>query len=223
MLNDVERVKRRLLVLCGVAAFVFAFASAYLRAEGVGPEIFNDFMAAAQGNDEALSRTLAALEKRLAANSKDADALVLHGAATYVHAGRAFQSGDMDTGISRMNKGGAEMQKAVELAPDNSFVRTVRGGTLLETTKYMDGSPDQGTLLDTGIADIEHLLTLKPAPGSTPRPEERARLLSQLADGYERAGKMDKARSYYQKLSTEFPETADGRKAVDWLKSHPAK
>ena len=100
-------------------------------------EVRADFFAGFTGDETAFTRAMARCEEVLAGNPVHAEALVWHGSGTLNLAGRAFQRGDIKTGLELWTKGLAEMNKAVELAPDDVAVRIPRGATLFEAIPPM--------------------------------------------------------------------------------------
>jgi hypothetical protein len=76
----------------------------------------NDLFAGFTGNQEAVSRALDESERLLAEFPDHPQALVWHGAATLARSQRVLQD-NREAGIATFQKGIAEMDRAVELAP----------------------------------------------------------------------------------------------------------
>src|SRR6185295_7500967 len=119
-----------------------------------------DFFAGAAGNEARLKKVLDLCEQTLADNPRHAEALVWHGAATMVLAGRAFQSGDMATGGPLFERGLKEMNDAAALAPDNPGVLIPRAAVLFEATRNMP--PDMARpLLESAVQNYERVLEIQ--------------------------------------------------------------
>ena len=84
----------------------------------------NDLFAAMAGNTDALKRILDASQKMLAQNPDHAQALVWRGAATISSFFMEAQKGN--AGVTVFQKGAADMDRAVALAPDDIEVRIMR-------------------------------------------------------------------------------------------------
>ena len=123
-------------------------------------EVRADFFAAFSGDMTRFERGMARCEEVLAADPNHAEAMVWHGSGVFFRAGLAFQKGDFQNGMALYQKGLAEMQRAVEIAPDNVGVRIPRGAVLLEATRQMP-EPQAKALVQIGVSDFEHTLKLQ--------------------------------------------------------------
>ena len=113
---------------------------------------------------------------------------------------------------------------AVAAEPENVRVLRVRGATLLAATKSPMMPPDMAaTLLATALGDYEKILSLEKdeftqAGCGRPRPTARGhrqRLGSRR--------KPDQARSYYERIVNELPDTDYAQQARNWLAANPPK
>jgi tetratricopeptide (TPR) repeat protein len=141
---------------------------------------------------------------------------VWHGSGLAFTGGAAFQKGDMKTGGELWQRGIEEMDKAVALEPDNVGVRIPRGALLLQATRSMP--PEMArALLERGVADYEHVLSLQSAYFSTLGDHPKGELLFGLAEGHSRLGDTDKARAYFERLIADAPLSGQTPKARAWL------
>lgn len=154
-----------------------------------------DFGAGMKGDTAAFDRAMAACEEVLAREPKNAHALVWHGLGVLSRAGKAFQTGDVARGGEMWGRGLAEMEEAVAIAPDDLDVRMTRGQTLLEASRYVPDPGHARELLEKGVGDLEHALSLVEKRDDAP-PALVTRLRSGLADGYTRLGNAEKASAY---------------------------
>ena len=179
--------------------------------------IRNDLFAGLSGNREALERGLATCEKILAENPKDAEALVWHGIGTLILSRLEFQKNNAQGALALSQKGIAEMDRAVELEPENLGVRIPRGAALRDATREMPpfmGEP----LLEKARLDFQYVFDLQ--KDSLPRSEHPlGELLQALGDIHSRQGKLDDAARYYGMLQERLPATDYGKRAAEWLKS----
>ncbi|MEO8025089.1 MAG: hypothetical protein ABI823_01365 [Bryobacteraceae bacterium] len=210
-------------LIAGAIAFMLAFVLSLKSAPAQEAARFdfhvrNDFFAGFSGNMELLDRGMAACEKALAENPKNPEALVWHGAGLYFKGGQAMQHGDQQAGMPMIQKGIAEMDRAVELAPDNIGVRIPRGAVLLTAAQFTPpqfGKP----LVERGISDYQRSFDLQKTRlmemGSHPRGE----LLSGLALGNAYLGNTDKAEEFFLKLKETNPNSPYSKRADKWLQA----
>jgi tetratricopeptide (TPR) repeat protein len=184
-------------------------------------EVRADFFAGFSGNEAAFKRAMARCEEVLAMDPDHAEALVWHGSGISSMAGRAFQAGDMQHGIQLWTKGLAEMNKAVELAPDDVGVRIPRGATLFEATRHLPDANQQQALLRVALSDYEHTLMLQKAIFSGLSDHAKGELLFGLAEGWSRAGDKDKAKHYFERLIADAATSGRTTYAKAWLDGAP--
>lgn len=178
--------------------------------------IREDFFAGVAGDEVRLQKAMDLCERRLAENPNHPEALVWHGAGVLVRSGRAFRAGDFARGGDLFMTGLDEMNRAVELAPDNIGVLIPRGATLFEATRTMPG--DQARpLIESAIANYEHVLALQAPYFAKLGDHEKGELLFGLAEGYDRLGEHQKARVYFQRLVAEAPQSGQADKARTWM------
>src|SRR5271170_1896358 len=159
-----NRIKRTvLLVTAGAIAYFAGFLSTTRPAPAQTPVRFDmrvreDFFAGLSGDAERFARGMKICEEVLAANPKDADAMVWHGVGVFVQAGQAFQSGDQAKGMELWTRGLKEMQTAVELAPDDPGTRIPRGAALFAGSRFLPSAEMAQPLLKAALGDYEHVL-----------------------------------------------------------------
>ena len=158
-----------------------------------------DFFDGMRGDKAAMARAVKLCEDTLAKNPDHAEALVWHGAALAGKSAEAFASGDQQTGMALYEKGLAEMDRAVSLAPQSPGVRIPRGAVMLAMAPHVPGS-EQKKLAERGVADYEATLTAQSAYFTTLPLHSREQLLYGLTDGYAMLGEADKARATYERM-----------------------
>jgi tetratricopeptide (TPR) repeat protein len=208
-----------------LAAEAAILALAVMAAQGLPqtPQRFDylvrdDFFAGVAGDDARLQRVMDFCERTLADNPQHAEAMVWHGAALLVKSGRAFTKGDFNEGGPLFSKGLNEMNDAVTLAPDNPGVLIPRAATLLEATRGMppaSGNP----LLESAVHNYEHVLDTQAPYWDKLGDHAKGELLFGLAEGYHRLGQHDKARTYFERLIHDAPQSGQAPKAREWMAS----
>lgn len=177
-----------------------------------------DLFAGLGGDAARFTRAMEACERTLAREPKHPEALVWHGSGLFFQAGQAFQSGDMAKGGPMWERGLAEMNEAVALAPNSLAVVIPRGAVLLQAARVAP-APMAQPLLRTGVGDFEHVLELQQAYFNTLGDHPKGELLFGLADGYARLGDKGKARAYFERLTAEAPTSGHAPRGRAWLET----
>ena len=177
-----------------------------------------DFFAGAAGDEARLTQAMELCERTLADNPKHPEAMVWHGAGLLVRAGQAFQKGDMATGGPLFDRGIKEMSEAVALAPDNPGVLIPRAATLFEATRRMPSEMAR-PLLQSAVANYEHVLEIQQATWSKLGDHPRGELLFGLAEGSARLGDQQKARMYFERLVADAPTSGQAPRAKAWMET----
>ena len=177
-----------------------------------------DFFAGMAGDEARLQKAKTLCEETLAANPKHAEALVWHGGILFFEAGRSFGKGDFAAGGQLFQRAMQEMNDAATLAPDNPGVLIPRGAILIEGTRQM--APDMAKpLLESAVANYEHVLEIQQATWSTLGDHGKGELLFGLADAEARLGRQDKAREYFNRLIADAPKSGQAPRAKAWLET----
>jgi tetratricopeptide (TPR) repeat protein len=203
-----------------VSAMTAAMQPAPAPAGRFDMEVRADFFAAFSGDMTRFERAMARCEEVLAADPNHAEAMVWHGSGVFFRAGLAFQKGDVQNGMTLYQQGIGEMQRAVDLAPDNVAVRIPRGAVLLEATRQMP-EPQAKALLQIGVADFEHTLKLQESYFAKLSDHAKGELLFGLADGWARLGDKQKATQYFMRLTTDAGTSGRSGYAKAWLDGTP--
>lgn len=176
-----------------------------------------DFFAGLLEADEAaLERAMRLCEETLARDPDHAQAMVWHGAGVILRARAAFQAHRRDEGIRLWQQGLAEMDRAVELAPDDVGTRIPRGATLLAAAPFVPEA-QRIALLDKGLSDYEEVLRLQQPYFDRLSRHARSQLLHGLADGWHRRGDTERARAYFARLAEVAGDSAYGERARAYL------
>ena len=198
----------------GLSLAVLGLAAAQERFD---MRVRNDFFAGFAGNQEALDRAMKICEDELARNPQNAAALVWHGSGVFFESGTYFRGGDRAKGGEFWQRGLAEMDRAVEMAPDVLGVRIPRGAVLLTASLSLPNAEMAHPLIEKGVSDFEHALEIQKPYFDTLGTHPRGELLIGLADGYARLGKDDQAAAYFQRIRAALPGSAYAASADKWL------
>jgi hypothetical protein len=177
-----------------------------------------DIMGALTGDLERVNRGMRTVEAILSKNPRNPDAKVMHGNGLAAQAGEGFRKGDMANALKLWQAAIDEMAEAVELAPDSLFVRARRGVFMLTASRSTP--PQMGKpLLQLGVADFEKILEIRDREKSFAgrSVHQRGELLTGLADGWNRMGNPEKARTYFERVTRDMKGTVYEQKATAWL------
>ncbi len=164
-------------------------------------------MKGARGDKDAVKHSKALLEKLVELEPGNATARAWYGSVLTL-CGR-----DAWLPIEKMRlvqKGLIEMDRAVELAPDDVAIRLLRARNGLSL-------PGVFHRLNTSIGDLEHVLSLQKAHPGTVGPGTLRGVLLELGRAYGKAGDKKKARHCLEELTTRFPRSAEAAQAAKIL------
>ena len=173
-----------------------------------------DYFDGVRGDQAALDRAIAACEATLAKNPMHAEAMVWHGAGLVARSIPKFRSGDIAGGRALNQQGVEEMNRAVALAPTNVAVRIPRGAVLLAMAPFVPADQREALYRD-GASDYEVTLAQQTAYFSKLTLHAREQLLYGLTDAYASLGDVEKARAYYQRMTSD----AAGSELLDRAKA----
>jgi hypothetical protein len=202
-----------------MAGAVMAFGLvAVTAAQGFNFELVRgDFFAGISGDDAAMQRGLATAKAALEKEPKNAQAMVVYGFGGVISAVTELQKGNM-AAMPAMQRGFADMDEAVRLAPDDGLVRVLRGIMMQQATRQM---PDalRTPMLEKGRSDFQFLFDVQQAELAQLGTHRLGELLQALGDIHSRLGRTDDAERYYQMIKTMLPTTEYARRADEWLQT----
>ena len=202
-----------------IAAVVLISAGFLMSQERFDLKVRNYFFAGFRGDSPALEKGMQMCEEALAADPKNAEALVWHGSGLFFQAGQAFQKGDQQNGMELWQRGLKEMSSAVEMAPNALGVRIPRGAVLLTASHYLPSPEMAHPLIETGVQDFEKAYEIQGPDLSKLGIHPRGELMIGLADGYSRLGNQEKAGQWFERIAKEMPGTPYAKSAATWLDS----
>ncbi len=181
-------------------------------------KVRNYFFAGFSGDAVSLDKGMKICEETLAADPKNPEAMVWHGAGLFYRAGDAFQKGDQENGVALWARGLKEMDDAVTLAPNDLGVRIPRGAVLLTGSRYTP--PERARpLIEKGVTDFEMAYQAQGPVFDTLGTHPRGELMIGLADGYSRLGNQEKARQWFERLQKDLKGTPYEKSAALWLEN----
>ncbi len=203
-------------ILLAAAAVLSFSCSALFGQERYDHLVREDFFAGFAGNAEALERGMRKTEATLKENPNHAAALVWHGAGLFGQSSAYFRKQDFAKGMELMNRGIAEMNRAVELEPENIGVRVPRAAVLASGARNM---PPQMAkpLFDAVLKDYESVYARQKDALAQMGTHPRGELLFGLADIYSRIGNNEKAEFFFAQLQKLMPDTPYARRADEWF------
>lgn len=183
-----------------------------------------DMLAVLNGDMARFERGMQALESLLEQNPRDPKLKVLHGTGVFARSGAEFQKGDMQSAMKLWQSSMDEMALAVEMAPNDIFVRARRGVVLISASRSSAMPPAMAKpLTQSAVEDFEKVLEIreKEQTLSQRSNHQRGELLTGIADGWNRLGNPDKARTYFERITRDLKGTVYEQKADAWLENKP--
>jgi len=177
------------------------------------------FFAGFSGDAASLDKGMKICEDLIAANPKNAPAMVWHGAGLFFESGQSFRGGDQKTAMDLWQRGLKEMDDAAALAPDDLQVRIPRGAVLLTASLSISNPGMARPLIEKGVGDLEKAYSIQGPDLSGLATHARGELLIGLADGYSRLGNQDKAQEWFERIQKELPGTPYDKSARTWLET----
>lgn len=178
----------------------------------------NDLFAAMEGNADALKRVLDASQKVLTENPDHAQALVWHGAAMLGGSFMEAQKGNPQAAMPNLQKGMAEMDRAVSLAPDDIEIRVMRA-VLYGPASRQVPPPFTDGMLEKARTDFQRTFDLQQSQLRELGTHPLGELLQGLGDVNSRQGKTTEAEKYYRMIQTMLKGTEYARRADEWMKT----
>ena len=201
-----------------LAGTLFAQQSLDIRTVG------QDLLAVLNGDTERFDRGMQGLEALMAKSPNDPKLKVLHGNGVFARSGAAFEKGDIQNAMKLWQSALDEMTQAVEQAPDDIFVRARRGVVLISASRSSAMPPAMAKpLTQSAVEDFERVLEVRERDQtlSQQSTHKRGELLTGLADGWNKLGNPEKARSYFERVTHDLKGTVYEKKAQAWLEDKP--
>jgi non-heme chloroperoxidase len=186
------------------------------RVERFDMKVREDMFAGFDGDEKALKRAVALIDRTLATDPDHAEALVWRGAARLFLAGEAFGRGAFAQGMRLQTEGLADLERGVSFAPGSPGTRGARGPVLMT---YAAGlRPHDRALADrlTAIAieDFEFMVERERVRWPTLDSHDRGEILGGLARGWLQLDDAAKARPYLDRMVAELPNTPYAKAAA---------
>ena len=181
--------------------------------------IVNDLLKGFGGDVSALKRGLDASTKRLGESPDDAEVLAWHGAALLSWARLGNDGLDFTALVQNFQRATGEMNRAVDLEPDNPRVRMARGVLLQIETPGMPRFANHPGLVENARADLQRLFDLRKDRLDSLGTHPLGELLQGLADLNSRQDKVAEAESYYRMIASRLPNPEYAQRAAEWMKA----
>jgi tetratricopeptide (TPR) repeat protein len=182
-------------------------------------KVRNYFFSGYTGDNAALLKGMKICEEALAANPKNAEALVWHGSGVYYQALQAFRQGDQEKGMELARQGTKEMDDAVTMAPDHLGVRIPRGAFLLTSSRFVPDPDVARGMIQKAVSDLEKAYAIQEPQLAKLGTHPKGELYIGLGDAYSRLGQQDRAAEWFKRITVELKGTAYESSANLWLQT----
>jgi len=168
---------------------------------------------------DAMERGIKLCEQALAENPDNAEALVWRGVGEFTQAGIAFLAEQNQAkGAPFLKQGLTDLNRAVQLEPDNKAVRIPRGVVLMQTSRAMETTNFfYKPFLENARSDFQRAFDLQKDQLDSMGTHELGELLQGLGDLNSRQGKTADAERYYRLMQQKLPGTEYASRAAAWL------
>jgi tetratricopeptide (TPR) repeat protein len=206
-----------------LAIFTGCMASLSTMADEKKPQRFDaevreDIFAGFKGDDEALQRGIKKCEDALAKNPKNAEALVWRGAGRVFYGGQLFGKQKIGEAMPLWTGGLKDLDKAVELEPDNIGVRIPRAAVLTQAGRNAPAAMGK-PLLKKAREDFEAMYKKQEKEIAKIGTHPRGELHMGLADVYRQLGETDKSKAELETVVKEMANTKYAKVAKEWLEA----
>jgi non-heme chloroperoxidase len=186
------------------------------RVERFDNKVREDMFAGFDGDDQAMTRAMALIERTLAADPEQAEALAWRGTARVFLASLAFGRGANREGMTLAAQGLADLDRGVALKPGIS-TRALRGPALMAYAAGLMAFDRAAAerLTRTAIGDFEHMVEAERGRWDRLAGHNRGELLGGLAQGWLQLGDAGKATLYLDRMVAELPNTAYAKAALE--------
>lgn len=158
------------------------------------------------GDDNAVERSFECFDKALAIDSTNAVALAYRGSLWTMRARDAWWP---PSKLNHLRRGGAELDRAVEIAPDNIMVRLIRGINGLGLPAFVGRLP-------TSLEDFIVLLRHPALPEQTR--ELKVAVYYYAGVAHKRADEYDRARELFKRAISIMPDSEFARRSQEELR-----
>ncbi len=165
-------------------------------------DLITDFYKGMGGDEPSLERAITKAAKILAANPKDAQALVWTGSVNLAQSGKVFMAGNFAEGGKLWAEGRRKMDEAVALDGENVEILIVRGSTYLSASAKYPVKEEADKLRLLGRADLEKIIAVTEGKTDGKSVGIRAKSIIILSKHYSETGDKEKAESYKKMLPT---------------------
>ena len=176
----------------------------------------DDLFAALAGNGAAANRILEGSNKILASEPDNAEALLWHGVGTMTSFFLDAKEGNAQAAWPKLLKATSEMDRAVELAPDDIEVRVMRAVLYAPASRNLPPSL-RDDFVEKARTDLQHTFDLQKDRLTEIGTHPLGELLQALADANSRQGKAAEAEKYYTMIQTMLKDTEYSKRASQWM------
>src|SRR5215472_16089208 len=205
-------------VLLGLS--LAAGITAAVAAERFDYQVRGDMFRGFKGDEAAFNKAMATIDRRLATQPDDAEALVWRGVGRYWQAGQAFGAGNDANARDLAKAAMADLDRAVALAPTSVGVLVPRAGVLLAAARTSRDPVKAHDLAALAADSYEKAFAQHHDNFAQLGTHNRGEYLAGLAESWALVGDRGKSETYLRRILAELPGTPyaqrAGEKLADW-------
>jgi hypothetical protein len=183
-------------------------------------KVREDFFAGFEGDSDSLERAMKACETVLASEPKHAEAMVWLGSGQIFLSGQNFSKGKVADGMKFWQTGLGNMDKAVELEPDNIGVLIPRAAVLIPASRNLPEIVKK-PVLEGVLKNFEHVYDMQKNSLDKIGEHPLGELRMGLAEVYRALGRGDDSKTQLEAVLKELPKTDYATEATKWLAAKP--
>jgi len=179
-----------------------------------------DVFATLNGPLERVEALMKDVDAALTANPSSPYARYLRGVGLARRSVEAIQHQDSSAASELWRQALGELDIARNLAPENEKIIGSRAALLISVSRQMPDGVDR-PFLPSVAADFQRVLRMWDAGGRQRSVHERGELLTGLAESLARTGEEEQARTYFNRILTDLPDSVYAKRARQWLEGRP--
>ncbi len=162
----------------------------------VPQDTLDDFIAGFNGDKDAMARAMKDTDEIIARDPNNAEALAWNASGKGAMCGESFAKGDFATGMKLWRESREGLNRSVDLAPENTTIRIVRGKSMLEASLHDPNPISSKDSANLAVSDLETALDLMGEGLDTAPQSFRKELYAWLYQAASKAGDKERAEKY---------------------------
>jgi hypothetical protein len=175
----------------------------------VPQDTLDDFIAGFNGDKDAMARAMKDTDEIIARDPNNVEALAWNSSGKGAMCGESFAKGDFAAGMKLWRESRQGLNRSVEMAPDNTTIRIVRGKSMLEASLHDPNPMSSNESANLAVSDLETALELMGDDLNKAPDSFRKEMYAWLFQAASKAGDKEKAEKYKKLAGDKAGDAAD--------------